>query len=326
MGMIGARTADLSDVPMLELAEKKAINTKSTSFLAECYYLLSCPLEELEPRFVQILGQLQRLGEEFSDRRSPDHFHINKFMFDIFADVVRMSELDNKTYTPRQIALYDLVIRYFAMIEQLGRNVYRFTHELEHDWDTLLGRSVSVRNEKRTENYERLKSWLNVMAKEIPPLNAGLIIALRNMVMQDLMPPVGFRTSGEKVAFGLAEGCPAEQLLEAMNEYIRWLNQELVRVAPLRESVRGWLEIPVVIARAMKRFIEIHPFIKGNGRAAFALAALLNTWAGYGVPNAMRFDRHTFSESLLQRNPVAIGILGLSYRKRWQGSRAWSTA
>ncbi|WP_340066498.1 Fic family protein [Ascidiimonas aurantiaca] len=118
---------------------------------------------------------------------------------------------------------------------------------------------------------------------------------------------------------------PPEEVPEALNTLINWLNNQLVK--PKRKKKKYNLH-PVLVAAAFQvRFIKIHPFGDGNGRLSRILGNLILMQCGYTpaiirLENREEYYRMLNLSSLEDPLPLAEMIAAESLKTTQQAIKA----
>ena len=111
------------------------------------------------------------------------------------------------------------------------------------------------------------QAYISVRPDAVLPLHAAFLMNIAAAIEPHNRGR--FRTT--PVSFnGIVGGVPPENIERAMENWIKWYNSGLLARLSLRETL-----VDVVI----KEFLDIHPFIDGNGRTAWLLRVwMLNQW------------------------------------------------
>ena len=115
---------------------------------------------------------------------------------------------------------------------------------------------------------------------------------------------------------------PPESVPSQMGDFSRWFRQISVRKADMPEAD------PVVIAAAAHSwFVQIHPFVDGNGRTARILMNLILMRYGYPISIITREDRQRYYDALSETEGGDLTpLIGLIVETVSEGLEEWEKA
>jgi len=147
--------------------------------------------------------------------------------------------------------------------------------------DILTGKTVKgIRPDDRQEllNYKRAMDFVSKYLGEKSEITEELIKKIHRMLVKDVrggtLEPGCYRRVQNYVVNSLTREViytppPPEDVPKLMKEFVEWLNAEK-NISPV-----------LVAGIAQYKFVEIHPFLDGNGRTARVLCTLILYQNGY---------------------------------------------
>ncbi|MBD2459464.1 Fic family protein [Oscillatoria sp. FACHB-1407] len=135
-------------------------------------------------------------------------------------------------------------------------------------------------------------AYIEALAQQSTPLGEWEIRQIHSLILRKINPEEAgrYRTLDVQAA-GTGYVYPPHYLLsELMTEFVSWLNSEEAQA----------LHPVLCAAEAHHRFVTIHPFRDGNGRAGRLLMNLLLLRSGYPIAIISNENRQRYIEALIQ--------------------------
>ncbi len=189
-------------------------------------------------------------------------------------------------FTRKQISnVEDMRVEYNLMLKSLGkeqqRDVFdRFTANFTYESNAIEGNSLTLKDvaiimdENRSPDGKELRDVyetknsrhvMDMMLKHRFKINEKDILRMHKALMSDIDKRIGYKKYPNFIIGKQVELTPPENVQTEMKELIRWHDEALEKIHPLR-----------ICSHFHGTFERIHPFADGNGRVGrFLLNAIL---------------------------------------------------
>ena len=157
---------------------------------------------------------------------------------------------------------------------------------------TISGQSLKDQAEAR--NLSHAIDFLHSVVSENRPIREFEIREIHNIILKgiDDLNAGRYREVDVEISGSEFPPTPVEKIKQEMADFARWLSR--VTVSPERVSMMGI----IYAAIAHTWFVQIHPFIDGNGRVARLLMNIVLMRYGFPIAIIMKEERQRYYDAL----------------------------
>ena len=154
---------------------------------------------------------------------------------------------------------------------------------------TIGGKSVTEILEAK--NHPKAIDFIEGLVKSKGEINEDVVLNLHKLIMSNIVGDAGcYRTTGVIITGAVFRPPPSSEVRPRMNELLDWLRRNPDEYSPI--------ELAAVFHH---RFVQIHPFIEGNGRTARLLMNAILMKKGYPfISIVSKQDRPKYMRSLVE--------------------------
>lgn len=154
---------------------------------------------------------------------------------------------------------------------------------------TIGGKSVTEILEAK--NHPKAIDFIEGLVKSKGEINEDVVLNLHKLIMSNIVEDAGcYRTTGVIIPGAVFRPPPSSEVRPRMNELLDWLRRNPDEYSPI--------ELAAVFHH---RFVQIHPFIEGNGRTARLLMNAVLMKKGYPfISIVSKQDRPKYMRSLVE--------------------------
>lgn len=154
---------------------------------------------------------------------------------------------------------------------------------------TIGGKSVTEILEAK--NHPKAIDFIEGLVKSKGEINEDVVLNLHKLIMSNIVEDAGcYRTTGVIITGAVFRPPPSSEVRPRMNELLDWLRRNPDEYSPI--------ELAAVFHH---RFVQIHPFIEGNGRTARLLMNAILMKKGYPfISIVSKQDRPKYTRSLVE--------------------------
>lgn len=154
---------------------------------------------------------------------------------------------------------------------------------------TIGGKSVTEILEAK--NHPEAIDFIEGLVESKGEINEDVVLNLHKLIMSNIVGDAGcYRTTGVIITGAVFRPPPSSEVRPRMNELLDWLRRNPDEYSPI--------ELAAVFHH---RFVQIHPFIEGNGRTARLLMNAILMKKGYPfISIVSKQDRPKYIRSLVE--------------------------
>jgi Fic family protein len=183
----------------------------------------------------------------------------------------------------------DIALRYTFHSNAIEGNTLTLMETKVIIEDGLTVGGKSMREHLEAINHRDAIQFISNAARDIVPLDERTLKGIHSLVLRGIDPDNAGRWRDKNVIISGAGHTPPEawHLPERMKEFFEWCASDAESLSPIERA-----------ARVHADFVNIHPFIDGNGRTARLLMNLELVKAGYPLAIVPADQRQSYYESL----------------------------
>jgi Fic family protein len=154
---------------------------------------------------------------------------------------------------------------------------------------TVGGKSIAETLEAR--NHPEAIAFVEKLVEAKSEVTEDVVLQVHKLIMANIAEDAGqYRTMGVRIAGASFMPPPSSQVRPRMNELLKWLKENPDEHTPIE-----------VAAVFHHRFVQLHPFSEGNGRAARLLMNAILMKNGYPfIAIVSNFDRPKYLRTLME--------------------------
>ena len=154
---------------------------------------------------------------------------------------------------------------------------------------TVGGKSIAETLEAR--NHPEAIAFVEKLVEAKSEVTEDVVLQVHKLIMANIAEDAGqYRTTGVRITGASFMPPPSSQVRPRMNELLKWLKENPDEHTPIE-----------VAAVFHHRFVQLHPFSEGNGRAARLLMNAILMKNGYPfIAIVSNFDRPKYLRTLME--------------------------